>query len=132
MLAPPSAGSATQATGTFVKIKQSFLMFAAIAVSAIALLYGVSPHWFARAFLGIPELSLNVAHILRAVMCLYLALGAFWLYAAFSDRHRSTAVLTCIRRLRACRMAGKQTICVRAWLSPFTELQKPMHALPRL
>ena len=79
-----------------MKIKQYFLMFAAVAVSAIALLYGVSPHWFALAFLGIPELNLNVAHILRAVMCLYLALGAFWFYSAFSDRHRSTAVLTCV------------------------------------
>lgn len=29
-------------------------------------------------------------------MCLYLALGCFWLFAAFSDRHRSTAILTTI------------------------------------
>jgi Domain of unknown function (DUF4345) len=78
-----------------MKIKQYFLMFAAVAVSVIALAYGVSPRWFARAFLGISELDLNVAHILRAVMCLYLALGAFWFHSAFSERHRNTAVLTC-------------------------------------
>jgi hypothetical protein len=29
-------------------------------------------------------------------MCLYLGLGLFWLYAAFSDKHRNTAVLTTI------------------------------------
>ena len=29
-------------------------------------------------------------------MCLYLGLGLFWLCAAFSDKHRNTAVLTTI------------------------------------
>ena len=37
---------------------------------------------------------MNFAHILRAIMCLYLALGCFWLFSAFSDRHRDTAILT--------------------------------------
>lgn len=38
--------------------------------------------------------SLDIAHILRAVMGLYLALGAFWLFAAFSDKYRNFAVLS--------------------------------------
>ena len=29
-------------------------------------------------------------------MGLYLALAVFWLYSAFSNRHRNTAVLTCV------------------------------------
>jgi hypothetical protein len=77
-------------------MKKSFLILAFAGVSIIALLYGISPAWFAHTFLGINELSVNVAHILRAVMCLYLGLGLFWLYAAFSDKHRNTAVLTTI------------------------------------
>lgn len=77
-----------------MKIKQYFLIFASIAVSVIALLYGISPEWFARTFLNVPEIALDFAHILRAVMCLYLALGLFWLFAAFSDQYRNTAVLT--------------------------------------
>ena len=77
-------------------MKKSFLILAFAIVSIIALLYGISPAWFARTFLGIDELSVNVAHILRAVMCLYLGLGLFWLCAAFSDKHRNTAVLTTI------------------------------------
>jgi hypothetical protein len=75
-------------------MKKSFLILAFAIVSIIALLYGISPAWFARTFLGLDELSLDFAHILRAVMCLYLALGVFWLCAAWSDRHRDTAVLT--------------------------------------
>ena len=79
-----------------MKIKKYFLMIAFIAVSIIALLYGVSPRWFAQTFLNVPEMPLDFAHILRAVMCLYLALGLFWLFSAFSDKYRNAAVLTTV------------------------------------
>jgi len=79
-----------------MKVKKYFLVFAFLVVSIIALLYGISPQWFAQTFLGISELDLNIAHILRAVTGLYLALGVFWFYSAFSDKYRNTAVLTCV------------------------------------
>ena len=79
-----------------MQLKKAYLILACAVVSAIALLYGISPVWFARKFLGMTELSLNYSHILRAVMCLYLALGCFWLFSAFSDTHRNTAILTTI------------------------------------
>ncbi|RKZ86468.1 MAG: DUF4345 domain-containing protein [Gammaproteobacteria bacterium] len=79
-----------------MKIKKYFLIFTFFTVLIIALLYGVSPQWFALTFLDVSELDLNLAHILRAVMGLYIALGLFWLYAAFSDKYRNTAVLTTI------------------------------------
>ena len=75
-------------------MKKYFLVLAFLMVSVIALMYGVSPAWFARTFLGIGELETNIAHILRAIMCLYLALGLFWLYAAFHKEIRNVAVLT--------------------------------------
>lgn len=77
-------------------IKKYYLIFAFSVVAIIALLYGISPQWFAQTFLDVSTLSLDIAHILRAVMCLYLALGLFWLSAAFSDKYRNTAVLTTI------------------------------------
>lgn len=77
-----------------MRIKKYFLIFAFCAVSVIALLYGVSPRWFAATFLDVQELDLDLAHILRAVMGLYLALGCFWLYAVFDPRYTNTAVLT--------------------------------------
>ena len=76
-----------------MKIKKYFLMIAFVAVSIIALLYGVSPRWFAQTFLNVPEMPLDFAHIHRAVMCLYLALG---LFSAFSDKYRNAAVLTTV------------------------------------
>ena len=79
-----------------MKIKRYYLVFAFVAVLLIALLYGVSPQWFARTFLNVPVIPLDFAHILRAVMCLYLALGLFWLFSAFSDKYRNAAVLTTV------------------------------------
>lgn len=77
-----------------MQIKKYFLVFAFVAVSVIALLYGVSPRWFAATFLDVSDLDRGFAHILRAVMGLYLALGCFWLYAAFNAAYRNVAVLT--------------------------------------
>jgi uncharacterized protein YacL len=77
-----------------MRVKKYFLIFAFVVVSIIALLYGISPEWFARRFLDINELNLDIAHILRAIMCLYVSLGIFWLYSAFNNRLRNAAVLT--------------------------------------
>ena len=79
-----------------MRVKRAFLGLAFAMASVIALLYGISPTWFARTFLGMTELSSDLAHIFRAMMCLYLALACFWLFAAFSDTHRNSAVLTTI------------------------------------
>jgi hypothetical protein len=79
-----------------MNLKKAFLILAFAIVSIIALLYGIDPSWFASTFLSVNDLSVNFAHILRAVMCLYLALGFFWLFAALSDTHKNTAILTTI------------------------------------
>lgn len=77
-------------------IKQVYLIFAFIVVSVIALLYGLSPTWFARSFLDVNELSDSIAHILRAMMGLYIALGLFWLCASFHQNYRDVAILTTV------------------------------------
>jgi uncharacterized protein YacL len=77
-------------------LKRNFLIFASVAVTPVALAYGVSPDWFASTFLGIEGLDTNIAHILRAIMGLYLALGLFWLFAAFNQAYRNAALLTVV------------------------------------
>jgi hypothetical protein len=79
-----------------MQLKRYFLLLAFATVSTIALLYGISPAWFVRTFLGMPEPGIDLSHILRAVMCLYLGLGLFWLWAAFTSEYRNAAVLTTI------------------------------------
>lgn len=74
-------------------IKRAFLLFSFCVIAGVALLYGVSPQWFAQTFLGVAELDLDLVHILRAIMGLYLAVGFFFLFAAFREAYRNAAVL---------------------------------------
>ena len=75
-------------------LKKWLLIFSFFTISVIALLYGVSPSWFYGTFLvdSTPP-GIDQSHILRAVMMLYLALGLFWLWSAFSDKYRDAGVL---------------------------------------
>ncbi len=77
-------------------IKKYFLILGFFFISAIAALYGVDPGWFARTFFGIAQLDINFAHVLRAVMCLYVGFGLFWFRAAFVPERRNVALLTMI------------------------------------
>jgi hypothetical protein len=77
-----------------MRIKKYFLILSSATIFVVGSLYGVSPRWFARTFLGVSELDLDLAHILRAMMCLYLGFALFWLLAAFRDKYRNVAVLT--------------------------------------
>ena len=76
-----------------MQIKKYFLILSSFTIGS---LYGVSPHWFARTFLGVSQLDLNLAHILRAMMCLYSGFALFWLFAAFSEKYRNAALLTVV------------------------------------
>jgi hypothetical protein len=75
-------------------VKKYFLLLASLNIFAVGLIYGVSPRWFASFFFGLSSLDRNLAHILRAMMCLYFGFGLYWLLAAFSPRCRNAALLT--------------------------------------
>lgn len=90
----PAVIAAGMQQGSHMLIKKYFLMLAAFTVSGIALLYGLSPSWFAHSFLGVATLDVNFTHILRAVMGLYLGFGLFWLLAAFDAQLRGPALIT--------------------------------------
>lgn len=77
-------------------LKKVFLLLSAVLVSGIGMLYGISPEWFASTFLGIAELDANIAHVFRAVMCLYIGFGLFWGFSAFCEQYRNPALLTLI------------------------------------
>jgi hypothetical protein len=79
-----------------MQIKKAFLIFSFVALTIFGLMYGISPRWYAATFLGVTNLDLNIVHILRALAGLYLALAAFWLYAAYNDKYLDAAILTAI------------------------------------
>ena len=77
-----------------ITLKKNLLVFSFIAICVIALLYGVFPQWFFETFLANSEdPGIDQSHILRAIMTLYIALGLFWLYCAFSDRFRDAGIV---------------------------------------
>ena len=77
-----------------MQLKKVLLVFSFVTICVIALLYGISPQWFFDTFLVTSqEPSIDQSHILRAVMMLYIALGFFWLYCAFSDRYRDAGII---------------------------------------
>jgi len=75
-------------------LKKGLLIFSFFTISAIALLYGASPEWFFGTFLVDSQPpNIDQSHILRAVMMLYIALGLFWLWSAFSEQYRDAGLL---------------------------------------
>jgi len=65
-----------------------------LSLNYYTLLYGISPQWFFETFLVDSQSpSIDQSHILRAVMMLYIALGLFWLYSAFSDKYRDAGLV---------------------------------------
>jgi len=75
-------------------LKKGLLILSFFIISAIALLYGVSPAWFFGTFLpDSPPPNIDQSHILRAVMMLYISLGLFWLWSAFSEKYRDAGLL---------------------------------------
>src|SRR5262249_12595974 len=79
-----------------MQLKKALLIFIFVGITIFGLLYGTSPTWFAATVLGVTDLNLNFAHILRDVAGLSLALAAFWLYAAFHEKNRDAGILTVI------------------------------------
>ena len=77
-----------------MQLKKILLFLSFVTICVIGLLYGISPQWFFDTFLVTSqEPSIDQSHILRAVMMLYIALGLFWLYCAFSDKYRDAGII---------------------------------------
>jgi hypothetical protein len=80
-----------------MKLNTYLLMLVGMTVIVIGLLSGVSPNWFASTFLsGTQQLTVDQSHVLRANMALYVGLGCFWLYCAFSAQHHAIALIVFI------------------------------------
>jgi len=62
---------------------RAFLIFCAVGLVPIALGYGAKPSVSLDALFGITVDTINLTHIMRAVMGLYLGMVIFWLWGAF-------------------------------------------------
>ena len=69
-----------------------FLLVAAAGLTPIALAYGLLPATTVPMLYGVEIDSVNIAHIFRAVMGLYLAMVIFWILGATREPLRFAAL----------------------------------------
>jgi len=73
-----------------------FLLVAAVGLTPIALSYGLMPQHSLSFLFGIDAQAVNVAHIFRAIMGLYLALVLFWIVGALKKQIALSALYSLV------------------------------------
>ena len=73
-----------------------FLLAAAVGLTPIALAYGLVPATTVPMLYGVEIDSINVTHIFRAVMGLYLAMVGFWFLGATRESLRFSALCSVV------------------------------------
>ena len=76
--------------------EQVFLLVAAAGLTPIALAYGLIPATTVPMLYGVEIDSVNIAHIFRAVMGLYLAMVIFWILGATREPLRFPALCSVV------------------------------------
>jgi hypothetical protein len=77
-------------------LQKALLLIVAIGLIPIALSYGLMPIESLDYLYNIQVSDINVIHIMRAVMGLYLALIVFWLMGVFKPHIRKAALYSLI------------------------------------
>ena len=78
------------------QLRKALLLFVSVGLIPIALGYGLVPDKSMSSLFNISVTETNLAHILRAVMGLYLGLVVFWFIGAFNPRLRLTALYSLV------------------------------------
>ena len=74
---------------------RAFLIFCAVGLVPIALVYGAKPSVSLNLLFGIMVDTTNLTHIMRAVMGLYLGMVLLWLLGAFRKPMEGPALASC-------------------------------------
>ncbi|MGL4768554.1 MAG: DUF4345 domain-containing protein [Formosimonas sp.] len=74
----------------------NFLRQAGVVIILIGLSYGIHPQQFLGAYVQLPALTVDVLHIFKGVMGMYVGLALFWIWAANKTEYQRAAVLSCV------------------------------------
>lgn len=74
-------------------VNRGFLLFSAVGLIPIALSYGAYPSETVTPLFAIDVASVNLTHILRAVMGLYLGMVVLWILGALNGRYTRAALI---------------------------------------
>ena len=71
------------------------MIFCAVGLVPIALGYGAKPTESLGALFDITVDTINLTHIMRAIMGLYLGMVVIWVWGAFDKRLTTPAIVSC-------------------------------------
>jgi len=74
--------------------RKAYLLISAVALTPVALSYGVVPELSLGWLFGISVDVPNGAHIFRGIMGLYLGMAALWILGAMNQRYERAAILS--------------------------------------
>ncbi len=74
--------------------RKAYLLISAVALTPVALSYGVVPELSLGWLFGISVDVPNGAHIFRGIMGLYLGMAALWILGAMNERYERAAILS--------------------------------------
>jgi hypothetical protein len=74
---------------------RAFLIFCAVGLVPIALGYGAKPSMSLDMLFGISVDTINLTHIMRAVMGLYFGMVVIWVWGAFKNQMTAPALVSC-------------------------------------
>ena len=74
---------------------RAFLIFCAIILVPVALGYGAQPSLSLDALFDITVDTINLTHIMRAIMGLYLGMVVIWVWGAFQQQMTAPALVSC-------------------------------------
>nr|WP_290544873.1 DUF4345 domain-containing protein [Aestuariivirga sp.] len=95
-----------------------FLLVTALGLTPIALSYGLSPGRSLGWLFGIDASAVNIRHVFRAVMGLYLALACFWAAGAFMPGLRIPALWSLVVFMVGLALGRILSILVDGWPHP--------------
>jgi len=77
-----------------LKIKNLHLIVTSLTVIGVGLTYGIYPNKISPCFFDFKVESIDLNHVFRAIMGLYLGLAIYWIIGIFKPEHWKNATIT--------------------------------------
>lgn len=100
------------------KLQRVFLLVAALGLTPIALSYGLKPGASLPWLFGIDAAEVNVRHIFRAIMGLYLALVGLWIAGALRPALRLPALWSLVIFMIGLALGRFASLLLDGWPHP--------------
>ena len=100
------------------RLQSIFLVVTAIGLMPVALSYGIIPGKSLPWLFGIDATGVNTRHIFRALMCLYLALVAFWILGAMKPSIKVPALWSLVVFMLGLAIGRVASLIIDGWPHP--------------